>query len=83
MNVSHVLYAPAKGHCRDEVVRILVDARIEFHLVEWPRAERDRRREDISLVTSVGEFNSLASVKSYVARHRELAGVADRSMQRR
>ena len=81
MHVTHVLYAPRQGDARGEVVRLLQNADIRFTIVEWARTSTPQPREDICLVTSVGEFNSVERVHSYVAQHERFAAVAERISQ--
>lgn len=81
MHITHVLYAPAGGNARAEAVRLLQTADIKFAVVEWSRTGSLRFSQEISLVTSLGEFGSLEGVRLYVRQHRELATVAQRIAQ--
>jgi len=76
MNVTHALYAPSSGAVRDQAVHLLTTAAIKFVIVEWGRTGAAWLPDEICLVTSIGEFNSLDRVRTYIQRREELAAVA-------
>ena len=77
-NITHVLYAPPKGPAREEAEHLLTESKIEFVVLVWPHSGPDHGEDDVTLVTSVGEFDSLEGMRFYVAQRFELASIADK-----
>ena len=78
MNVTHALYAPSSGAVRDQAVHLLTTAAIKFVIVEWGRTGAAWLPDEICLVTSIGEFDTLDRVRSYVQRRTELVAAVSK-----
>lgn len=78
MSVTHVLYAKPEGSVREEVVHLLNENSIDYVLLDWFPTDPVHSFEQVSLVTSVGEFSSVASIRLYVQQHHKLADIANR-----
>jgi hypothetical protein len=74
-DVTHVLYAPPMGAVRDEALSLLRNAQLNFVIVEWAKTGAVGRPDEICLVTSIGEFDSIDRVRTYIQSRTELAAI--------